>query len=111
MKSKASRRHSCSPQIATLEYRNNRRKDTSRRRIFIEKQGSNVQLLSFNQHKDGSIYTSMPEFPNIKRMTIIRLGDNVGLAMVDPLALDGKLNIHGTGRPPIKHIPSRTNTD
>lgn len=72
-------------------------KPISKRRIFIDKERDYFQLFSFSQHEDGSIYSSMPEFGNVRWMSIVKKDDQVGLAIVDPLEEDGKLSIHGTG--------------
>ncbi len=39
----------------------------------------------------------MPEFGNIKWMSIVKQDGQVGLAIVNPLENEGKLSIHGTG--------------
>lgn len=72
-------------------------KPTTKRRIFINNEENYFQLFSFNQHEDGSIYSSMPEFGNIKWMSIVKHEGQVGLAIVNPLENDGKLSVHGTG--------------
>ena len=67
------------------------------RRVFINKGQDYYQIFSFTQHKDGSIYCGLPEFPEIVWMSIQNEGGTPGLIIVDPLAEDGKLSIHGSG--------------
>lgn len=69
----------------------------SRRRIFINKKEEYFQIFSFSQDDDGSMYVSMPEFPNVKWMSVVKSNNKVGLAITDPIEKDGKLSIHGTG--------------
>src|SRR5258706_15729937 len=72
-------------------------KQSSKRRIFIKSENNFYQLFSFDQHNDGSIYCNMPEFPEIQWMSIIQHEGTTKLAIVNPLKIDGKLSIHGSG--------------
>ena len=83
-------------------------KAVSKRRIFINKGDENFQLFSFSQHDDGSIYASMPEFGNVKWMSVVNYGNKVGLAIYEPLEKEGKLSIHGSGMATFRsHLESK----
>lgn len=69
----------------------------AKRRVFINKGKDYYQLFSFSQHDDGSIYSSMPEFANIKWMSIVKHENEIGLVITNPLQNEGKLSVHGSG--------------
>jgi hypothetical protein len=67
------------------------------RRVFINKGEDYYQLFSFTQDKDGSIYCSMPEFPEIQWMQLLVKDNLIQMQIVVPLEDKGKLSFHGSG--------------
>lgn len=67
------------------------------RRVFINKGQDYYQIFSFTQHRDGSIYCTMPEFPEIQWMHVFAKDNSIYLQIVDPIKEDGKLSFHGSG--------------
>jgi hypothetical protein len=74
-------------------------KPSSNRRIFIDKDSTFYQILSFTQHADGSIYCSIPEFKSAKWMSFGKSASNDMPVMItaDSPQEMGKFSMHGSG--------------
>lgn len=70
-----------------------------KRRVFINTGDNLYQVLSFNQHEDGSIYCSMPEFTGVKWMSfgVSKETGQPMMIIVDSPDEMGKLSMHGSG--------------
>lgn len=75
------------------------RNQSDKRRMFINKDETIYQVLSFSQHKDGSIYCSMPEFINTRWLSfrLSKDGKTPEMVGVDSPPEDGKFSMHGSG--------------
>lgn len=70
--------------------------EASRRRIFIKSQDRLVQVFTFDQQKDGSIYCASPDFDDAKWITC-RITESGPEMIVDEGIGEGKVIFHGSG--------------
>lgn len=71
-------------------------KIVNKRRIFLGNGEHFYHLLTFDQHKDGSIYCSLPVFKDICWQTISDK-EIKPILVSETIRKEGKLSIHGTG--------------